>query len=508
MTHHHSLFIIVFLILIAAHVVLIGTSDIYPFADLPFHLAAATIYRYYGDEANLFDQYYVIDLSLQPNIVHFLFCSLDLFPSVEAANRIFFMLYVVLLPLAVLLVIKEIGGDVWFSLLAFTLLYSYSVSRGFVGYTIAIPVFILMFYLLLRALRRPGVWYGAGLAGLLVLLFFMHAMAALFALLVLVVGVLVHYRRRRARGLWLMASIAPVVSLFVVWLAGGFQAGRSIFPLLARYYARRYLQTLVARVDILYTDNYHLYGGPLGKLIALGFSSFIILWLVLRWARAGEGRNESRPNSRVRLVHVFFVITLLCCLLIPEHVGGKSVWALYKRLAVLLMVSIILLSSTRWRAGRSRMRPVLFTAVALVHLVLWSSYFFDFHRENHPYTRAVFPRDAAAKTMGALVYDSEFRGELMYLSFADYHIVWNRGIAVTPLIDFDFGPIRENPEGPALPSTIGRKQRRSHLGRFKQLDYLLVRGKPPEEVMGEFASFELRKREGPWLLFEHKPKID
>jgi hypothetical protein len=506
MTHNHRTFVVVFLILIGAHLVLIGAMDIYPFADLPFHLAAATIYRYYGDDANQFDEYYTVDLSLQPNVFHFLFCSLDLLPSVEAANRVFYMLYVVLLPLAVLLVIKELGGDVWFSLLAFPLLYNYSVSRGFTGYTIAIPVFVLLFYLLLRALRKPGVWYGVGLAALLVGLFFMHAMAALFAILVLVVGVLVHCGRRRRHGLWLMASIAPVLSLLVVWLAGGFQTGRGLLPSLARYYTRRYLQTLVTRIDILYVDNYHLYGGPAGKLIALGFSIFIILWLILRWVRGRPERNQSHAESRVRLVSVLLVITLVCCLLVPENVGGKSVWALYKRLAVLLMISIIVLGSTLRKAGRSRVRPVLFTAVALVHLTLWSSYFFDFHRENHPCTGAAFPEDASDKTMGALVYDSEFRGEIMYLSFADYHIVWNRGIAVTPLVDFDFGPIRENPEGPSLPSTIGRKQRRMRLGRFKQLDYLLVRGEPPEEVMSEFAGFELSKREGPWLLYERKTR--
>jgi hypothetical protein len=505
MTHRSKSFVFVFLILVGAHLVLIGMMDIYPFGDLPFHLAAATIHRYYDDPGNIFDQYYAVDLSLQPNVFHFLFCSLDIFPSVETANKIFYMLYVVLLPVTVLLVIKELDGDVRFSLLAFTMLYSYSVSRGFVGYTISIPAVMFTFFLILRAVRRPNLWYGIGLAAMFVGLFFMHAMAALVAILVFVPCALAGNGLPRSRRILLLASVAPVLLLLAAWLLGGFQTGQSLFPLLARYYGRRYFQGLATRVDVLYLDNYHLYEGWPGKVIGLGFSLFIIMWLVVGWLRRRLSGIGGMGLGRARSPWLLFIIILICAILIPEQVGGKTVWALYKRLSVLLMLSLVILGSIYWATERFRSaRTIAFTAVALVHLGLWASYFIDFQHENGASTRGAFPDNGTQETLAALIYDSRYRGELMYLSFADYHIVWNRGIAVTPLLDFSFDPIKEGSKGRSLPSTIARKRKRVHLGRFADMDYLLVRGQVPEEVLSELSRFDLTKRRGPWSLYARK----
>jgi len=123
-------FITIFSLFIILHIILICSLRIYPFIDLPNHLSEATILRYYNDGTNEFSKFYSIHLFPKPNIFHMVFCSLKIFPSPEAGNTLFYSLYVLLLPLSILLVIKKIGGNPWFSLLAFPFIYNYNVSCG------------------------------------------------------------------------------------------------------------------------------------------------------------------------------------------------------------------------------------------------------------------------------------------------------------------------------------------------------------------------------------------
>ena len=116
---NRNLFLTLFLVFIGAHLLLVSTISIYPFLDAPNHLAMATIYRYYGEPGNHFTDYYLIDTVLKPNVFHLFFCGSKLFPSVEFANKLFYCLYVILFPTAVLLVLRRLGGNSWFGLLIF-----------------------------------------------------------------------------------------------------------------------------------------------------------------------------------------------------------------------------------------------------------------------------------------------------------------------------------------------------------------------------------------------------
>ncbi len=176
-----------FLILIGLHLLLICTQRLYPFTDLPNHLAAATISRYYDDPSNRFAEFYALDRFLKPNVFHQSFCGLPLFPSVEAANRAFLCLYVLLLPLSVLLVIKRMGGNRWFAFLSFLLLYNYNASWGFVGFIFALPLVLISLLVSTGFIERPTPLRGFASAGLLAALFFVHALAALFSVLLYIV---------------------------------------------------------------------------------------------------------------------------------------------------------------------------------------------------------------------------------------------------------------------------------------------------------------------------------
>ena len=126
------------------------STRLYPFLDAPNHLAMATIYRYYGEPTNQFASYYAIDTSLKPNVAHLFFCGSELFPSVEFANKVFYCLYMLLFPLSILLVIKKIGGNQWFSLLSFLFLYNINVMYGFNGFVIAMPFVMFTLYVVLN----------------------------------------------------------------------------------------------------------------------------------------------------------------------------------------------------------------------------------------------------------------------------------------------------------------------------------------------------------------------
>ncbi|MCK4235755.1 MAG: hypothetical protein KAX38_01465, partial [Candidatus Krumholzibacteria bacterium] len=69
----------IFIIATGLHVILTFTTRIYPFTDLPNHLAAATIYRHYGEPSNRFLEFFSLDLFGKPNVFHQVFCSLRVF---------------------------------------------------------------------------------------------------------------------------------------------------------------------------------------------------------------------------------------------------------------------------------------------------------------------------------------------------------------------------------------------------------------------------------------------
>ena len=136
-------FLAAFAALAALHVVAVSSSRLLPFIDLPNHLAAATIVRHYGEFGNEFSRYFRVDLFPRPNVLHIVFCSLKIFPSVEAANRAWYIIYLLLLPFSTALLVRRLGGAAWVSALSLLMLYSYSVCWGFAGYTMAIPLILL-----------------------------------------------------------------------------------------------------------------------------------------------------------------------------------------------------------------------------------------------------------------------------------------------------------------------------------------------------------------------------
>ena len=245
----------------------------------------ATIYRYYGEPGNHFADYYLIDTVLKPNVFHLFFCGSKLFPSVEFANKLFYCLYVILFPTAVLLVLRRLGGNSWFGLLSFLYIYNYNVTFGFAGFTIAIPFIFLLFYFLLDYLESAHCFNPAMVTVLLILLFFMHALAALFALLLFFACCL--YENRHSLGTFIEKSAVtfPVLLMIIYWwtVDSSKFGEENLFNSLIAYYRDEYFRTFFMRGELLFYDNYALYGGIPGYVIGSFFSLVVIALTLYCW---------------------------------------------------------------------------------------------------------------------------------------------------------------------------------------------------------------------------------
>jgi len=497
-------FPLIFAAMMLLHIVLINATRLYPFTDLPNHLAAATIHRYYGEAGNRFAEFFSIDLFPKPNVFHLLFCSLRLFPSVEFANRIYLSLYTAALPLSLLLLIRRFRGDRWFSLLAFPLLYSYSVSWGFVGFFFALPIVLASFVLMTDSAERGGMKRGLLLAGLLASLFFVHALAALFALLLFLVLLSARSKGDTVRFLRGLLPAVPLVLLLAAWWRsepGGMEALSS----LGGYYAGPFVRTLPNRIHLLFLDNYHLFEGNRGVAVAAALSLVIMVPSLVALSRAIR-RGEWR-GIRSSAPFILFLCALGCFMLLPHRIPRQAI--LYQRFSMPVLVSLALLGATAAgarpeddRKGAARKaRAVLFAAAALLHLVLWADYFADFNRENAHFGPALFPEDAKGMLAG-LVLDPAYRGRPAYIHFPCYYTVWLRGIATTKLVDYRFSNVRRKGGAERLPvymEWIGSTG--GYDGRYECADLLLFRGEPRGGAALAIAGRELHRTEGAWKLY-------
>ncbi|HEY0771295.1 MAG TPA: hypothetical protein VGD31_13270, partial [Sphingobacteriaceae bacterium] len=113
---------------ILANAVFLFSMPLFPFIDLPNHLAEATIYRFYGEEGNVLENYYKPTPWYFPNTFHTVFCSL--FPNVELGNKLFHLLCIVLLQVSMFMVIRQLNGNLWYGLLGSLFTYNYNLTYG------------------------------------------------------------------------------------------------------------------------------------------------------------------------------------------------------------------------------------------------------------------------------------------------------------------------------------------------------------------------------------------
>jgi hypothetical protein len=471
-----NLFFAIFLGAIALHLMLILSTRLYPFTDIPNHLAAATIVRYIGEPSNRFADFFSVDIFLKPNTFHTIFCSLKLFPSPEFGNRIYLALYAILLPVSVYLAIRKLGGNPWFSLLSFLLLYNYNASWGFIGFVFAIPLVLLFCsFFIFDARGAAGASRILWAAVFLVFMYFVHLLAALFCLLLLFLAFAPELRRIRPAILGGLLASLPLVVLTAGWWRGEMRdyPGPGILRFLAGYYRNDYLASVIHRKSILLFDNYHLSTGARGYFIAMVFSLSIVIPAAILFFRDRIRAERTYFGAALPLV----LGALLCCLLLPNEIPRQSV--LYERFSSLLLLALVVYAGMR--------------APAKLHR---AEYFVDFNKESAGFDKAFLRPAGNDMTLAGLVYDYAYRGRGIFIHFPSYYIVWEKGIATSRVAEFRFSAIRKTARGRAIPrylEWVGKGI--PYDGRYRDMDYLLIRGGSAP------AGFEIERTAGAWSLY-------
>ncbi len=518
-SNRSMLFWVILILLFASHLVVLSTSRLYPFTDLPNHLATATINRHYDETTNRFSEYYSIDLFPNPNVFHTLFCSARIFPSVEIANKIFFCIYAVLLPLSALFAIMKLGGNRWLSLLSFLCIYNYSVTWGFVGFAFSIPVVLLLFSFTIEYLERGRGAPLAGVAILLASLFFIHILSGLFALLLLVLCLVFSKRNSLERLIGILAAAAPFVFLFVVWWTteAASYGGEGVRDYLVHYYRADYLKTFVERKSFLYLDNAHLFEGGKGLVAGVFFSLCIIVPAAVlslrKRADAGgveRGRGDrcvergrghrTEMHGRKQYAYAFLSCAIICFLFLPREIPQQSI--LYQRFSVFLLLSAATLAGLRAVGRSSRLAALFICAVCAAHLALNAWYFVAFNRENRAFTKSMLPDGSSGRILSGLMYEFRFRGNPVYIHFPSYYITWSLGVACTKTVDYRFSIVRRAVPVSRLPRYLewaGRFEK--YDGSYRNVDYLLIRG--AGSVSHHTRGFRSIESAGDWTLLRN-----
>ena len=496
-----AVFIVIFVLFNA---ILLSTLELLPFIDLPNHLAEATIFKFY-EPGNLISQYYEPTPWYFPNTFHTVFCSL--FPDVEWGNIIFHILYVTALQVSVFLVIRELDGNHWYGGLAALFTYNYNVTFGFVGFAISIPMLIFLFYVVLLYIRTERIYLTLVIAFVLVMLFFMHAQNALMGLVLYGCMLLFHFRKNFGKLIihCLSVPLPLIIFIFTWWYSRApEQQEESTLSYLTTYYKTSYFQDFAVRFRIIVFDNFQLREGITGLFIAAFFFTCLIVPVIMaRHPKKRLSWGALTPN--VVYAGVFFLITFLCYILVPDKLPGQT--PIFQRFSTIVILALIMLISIPLKgADTPRFKYFVIITVGLYSL-LWAEYMVSFNKENKNFNEALFEGMEVQQTLAGLIYDNQYRGRKVYIHFPNYYIVWKRGIAASKIIDYRFGVVRRAKSEAVLPfyhELIGEDYH--YQPQYSDVGWLLVRGLAPRTPDPNLQHFRLYRKSGPWSLYENRKR--
>jgi len=473
-----------------------------PLTDMPFHLAVATVVQGYGGPGNAFVEFFDVNLVGRPNVLHPLFCGL--FPDVELGNRVFFALYLVGTPLSLLILLRQLGGNPWFALLGFVFIFNLNFHWGFVGFTFAIPLVLLLVVLLARHAEQPCWSTRFGVALFLAGLFFVHALAALFALLLLGLDSLARNPREPRLLLTDLALGLPTLLLIARWWISrsdpGGAAGESIAAFLLTYYNGEYLSDWWRRLALITANGRFLLPGVKGYLLGTALTVLALSPLVLVVLRDRAAVRAALLAPRHRALLALVGGSLGCWFLLPGHLPGQPVT--FQRFAVLALLGMVALSGlVRSPVLRSRSAVALGTLAVLLHLGLYAEYFHDFRRDSADFCDELLPDAPQDARLAGMIFQDEFRGHSVYGHFPSYYIVRREGIATTLMTNFRFGNVRRRASEQRLPRCLRRTADGfPYDGSYGALEYLLTAGEIPELMRSDLARFQPVVRSGRWAL--------
>jgi len=502
-----KIFYSLFIGFIIINILMIFWMRLLPFIDLPQHLAYATIYKYIGESGNVFDQYFEFDsMLLKFNTLHVLLTSLDIWGTVELGNKIFYVLYIILLPVSILLLIKKLDGNYWLAFLSFLFLYNFNVSWGFVVFMMAIPFSFLVLCFQHEYVTTHSLKSSIILCILLIIVYHLHLLIAFFITgLVLIQHI--YYNRKSLtnilkRGLVYVPIILLVIygTIILTSANGGLEKTTGLKFL--DYYKHEYWYSLKYRIGgFFFLDNFFLFKGIKGILIGFFFSLFTIVSIL--WPFKIKIRSLRSSEAKENKVFAFsiFIYSLLVYLLVVNL--GYTCF----RFAILVTLSLIIGGSLLLPNKKLTLLQKIIPVVCLLYFILWFDYFSGFQKENKKFTPSFFEGMSKDKVLSGLIYEPMYRGKYIYLHFPDYYITWHHGIE-TSHIAYGYPNYRLMPKVnyEKLPRPlVWISKTKKYNGSYDKMDYLLIKGKyslqDEKNINKNFIRF--RKRDD-WILMVHK----
>lgn len=495
------IFYSVFFLFIILHLYWIISLRLLPFVDLPFHLAESTILKDLYNPAYCFSDYYSIPTLIKSNIFHMVFCSLNIFPSVEFANKIYYIIYIIIFPLSSLFLISYIKGNKWFSLLSFLFIYNHSVHWGFVGFTMSVPLIIIFNLFLMKYFENPNYKNILVLILLLLLIFSLHFQNAIFCILILTLSYI--YNRKKEYLYYLKYLIIIIPVLLIMIYAYTFDTSNSeqhLFPYLITYYKSEYISSILDRlIKLPVMDNFYWIPGPVGAITAVIFFLSVAVPVFIYINKRYKKVYNLFPTDKFSLyLYIFILSSLLCYLFLPHIIPGQNI--INERFTVFIMLSLIIYCGYAYkRIELSRVWKIFIIVSVLSHFIIASFYYNDFKNETKNFTPDIFPENSSCKRLSGIIYTMTFKNRPLYIHFPMYYVVWKKGIA-TGLVDYRFGVIKRNTSFEKLPyyrEWIG--DTRDYSEEYKNLEYILLK----DSIKLNFNGFENIKSADNWYLYEN-----
>lgn len=482
--------------------------------DLPQHLALVNILRNYANPALDYARTYSLHLLPQHNVLHlFTSYALSFLFGIEGANRIFLSAGIILLPLAMLHLLKTCDAPREFVFLSFPFIYNLNLLWGFVNAALAIP---LVLFLLSKEIR----WLGRNeesvsrkveksksplapmllLSVLFILIFLAHSLM-LLASIVFYLAVLLASGGRR-RGLALI-PLLPVLLLALPWYALSFAGGSTDLlnallsgSAVADYLSRpfQFLANIGFRADDVSVFVYVL-------VIVSAFSVIV--------AQVARNRFRSLFQGGLLMPSVLALVGLAGYLLFPGAV--TQAWYLNQRLTVFCCLFLVLLAAAVvpgiW-GQRTRFPSWLLASMLLVNVVSGGNTlyrFIAFDREERPLARLLAPLEPGRKLVG-LPYNlrttPDLTGYEVFMHASCYYQVFKRGYPGFSFASFPFSPVQYRESNRFLkPGYEWSPWYAVFPEGWQDYDYVLVHGRPRPPTSESLERLKLVASAGAWSLY-------
>ncbi len=415
---------------------------IYPFIDLPLHLAESKIIKDYNNHDNYFSDYYEINSYLQPNQFHPVFIGLSIFKDLEFGNQVYISLYVFIYFFSIYLLVKEIKGSYIVIPLGILFLINHNVHWGFTGYFFSIPLLLIYIWALVKILNGINFYYIL-ISILLMIIYYCHLQSFLTAILFLIVFNI--NKSSLKKSILSFLSSLPAVLLFLKYYSEtNSKNGINDIVYLFNYYLDNYPTSIIERLkNLLIIDNFFWFNSYLGVIYSLLLSSFLLVITIILFNNRGiKNFPDNLPSYNIYLLTV-----LICYAILPNNISGQNI--IYERYTILIFLLIIIfISKYKKIIEQNSFVKISVIFISIIHSIVIFTYMYDFKTMNKGFNENLFPEDKSSVLTG--IIDSDFRGREVYVHFPKYFTILKSGIS-TGISDYRFGLIKRKKDINEMP---------------------------------------------------------